>query len=150
MRAIGVLVVLALALTACTSSTQVEYSVRAACKTPRPFLEVRGQRVPIRSSQGRHPSVRVRVGEVIRMRATGGCARSVSASPQNDRLATIEKPARSSTGSAYFKAMRPGTVRLVIVMPMCAQPPHTTQTEPCLGGVRELGTVFVSVVGPTR
>ena len=96
------------------------------CEPPRTFLEVGGQSVFISSSWHQRRRITVRVGDAIRLRATGNCAETVSAYPQNTRLRVVEEPGDPEAGARYYQAVRPGVVRLVISMPMCARPSNST------------------------
>jgi hypothetical protein len=113
------------------------------CRPPRTFLEVDGRSVLVPSYGTARRRLTVRVGDVIRLRATGNCAWTVSASPQNPRLRVVW-PADPTAGPTRFRAVRPGVVRLAITMPMCALP-HGSTAPRCAGGIRGLGTVRVSV-----
>jgi hypothetical protein len=82
--------------------------------------------------------IAVRVGDTLQLIVTGNCAASVSASPQNARL-RLDAP-----GS--YRAVRPGRVRLVVDVPMCARPENPPATS-CRGGVNIIGSAFVRVRG---
>lgn len=114
------------------------------CEPPRTFLEVGGQSVFISSSWHQRRRITVRVGDAIRLRATGNCAETVSAYPQNTRLRLVEEPGDPEAGARYYQAVRPGVVRLVISMPMCALPSNST-AQRCIGGIRQMGTALVTV-----
>ena len=114
------------------------------CEPPRTFLEVGGQSVFISSSWHQPRRVTIRVGDAIRLRATGNCAKTVSAYPQNTRLRVVEEPGYPEAGARYYQAVRPGVVRLVISMPMCALPSNST-AQRCNGGIRQMGTALVTV-----
>ena len=80
------------------------------CETPHTFLEVGGLSVLIPSSvQEQRRRVVVRVGDDIRLRATGTCAQSVSPHPQNGRLRVVEEPGYPENGSRYYRATRRGS-----------------------------------------
>lgn len=114
------------------------------CEIPHTFLEVGGRSILIPSSAQEHRRVTVQVGDDIHLRATGNCAQSVSAHPQNGRLQVVEEPGYPENGSRY-RAARTGVVRLVISMPMCAVPANST-SAPCNGGLRQMGTALVQVM----
>jgi hypothetical protein len=118
-------------------------STRTTCERPRTFLKTDGQTVFLPSSGDQRRRVTVQVGDLVHVHATGSCARSVTASPQNSRLRVLWHLS-PEVGPTYFKASRPGVVRLVISMPMCALPPNST-APPCFGGVEALGTALVTV-----
>jgi hypothetical protein len=113
--------------------------MRTTADVPR----VGDQSVFIPSSDQRR-RVTVRVGDTIRLHATGNCTETVAAYPQNSRLRVVEEPGYPETGSRYYKAVRPGVVRLVTFMPMCASP-SDSPTQQCIGGVRRMGTALVTV-----
>ena len=113
------------------------------CRRPGTFLEVGGRGVFVPASGSALRRLTVRVGDVIRLRAAGNCAWTVSATPQNPRLRVVWQP-DSTAGPTRFEAVRPGVVRLGITMPMCALPLGSTAPR-CVGGIRGLGTVLVSV-----
>ena len=80
------------------------------------------------------------IGDTIHLRATGNCAESVSAAPQNKNLKKVGKPGSNTS----FQAVTPGVVDLDIVMPSCARPP--TYTGPvCAGGEGLLGVAVVTI-----
>jgi hypothetical protein len=118
-------------------------SARTTCERPRTFLKTSDHTVFIPSSLDQRRRVTVHVGEVIHLLATGNCARSVAASPQNSRLRVLWHLS-GGVGPTSFKAVRPGVVRLVVSMPMCALPPNSTAPR-CLGGVQAMGTALVTV-----
>lgn len=118
-------------------------SASTTCERPRAFVQTDGQTVFIPWSWDQRPRVRVHVGEVIHLVATGNCAKLVDASPQNGRLKVLWHPA-GGAGPRYFKAIQPGRVRLQVSMPVCATPPNSTMPR-CRGGVQMMGTALVTV-----
>jgi hypothetical protein len=112
---------------------------------PRSFLEVNGESVFIPSASSQRRRVTVRVGDTIRLRATGNCAETVLADPQNSRLRVVEDPGYPETRSRYCRAVRSGVVWLVTSMPMCASPSNSP-TQQCIGGIRWMGTALVTVI----
>lgn len=106
-------------------------STRTTCEGPRTFVKTDGRTVFIPSSWDQRRRVTVHVGDVVHVHATGNCARSVTASPQNSRLRELWRLSRG-VGPTYFRAIRPGVVRLVISMPMCALPPEPPPNKDCL------------------
>ena len=107
----------------------------------RVVVDVAGREVPVSRTSTEH--VEVRVGDVVRVRATGSCASTVSATPQNGRLE------HTTNRIPSFRAVRSGSVRLLVAMPMCARPRGHEMTG-CLGGIAELGSVAVTVTGTGR
>lgn len=143
---------LALVLAGCTSgdakapptgreSVTLAASNREDCDPPHTSLTVGPRNVSVPNDSSQPPSLTVRVGDTIQLRATGDCAYSVTGAPQNSRLRAVSGP-----GSKSYQAVRPGVVDLAITMPMCARPPTST-AAPCAGGVRLLGIARLSIHG---
>ncbi len=124
---------------AITESFAVATSSGNRCERPRAFLEVGHRSALVPFDRSTPLSLTVRVGDTIHLRATGNCAASVSASPQNKTLKRA-KPGSSTT----FQAVTPGVVDLEITMPACARPPTYTQ-PPCAGGLGLLGDAVITI-----
>lgn len=115
------------------------------CERPRTFVKTSDRSVFIPPSWDRHRHVTVHAGEVVHLVATGDCASSVSASPQNSRLRVMWHLGSTAGGPTFFRAIRPGIVRLVTSKPMCPALPRNTTAQRCIGGVQVMGTAIVRV-----
>lgn len=120
--------------------TQVVGAV-PSCLQPRTTAVLGRRHLPVTSAVRRPLRVSMMVGNRLRVRTFGACAREVEASPQNARLRAFTRPHGSNVRIVAFTAVRPGVVRLVLSMPMCTQlaPPR------CVGGIHLLGTLLVTV-----
>jgi hypothetical protein len=120
--------------------TQVVGAV-PSCFHPRATAVLGRRHLPVTSAVRRPLRVSMRVDSRLRVRTFGACAREVEASPQNARLRVFTRRHGSNVRIVAFTAGRPGVVRLVLSMPMCAQLAHSQ----CIGGIYLLGTLLVTV-----
>jgi hypothetical protein len=126
-------------------ATQVVGAV-PSCFHPRTTAVLGRRHLPVTSAVRRPLRVSMMVGNRLRVRTFGGCAREVEASPQNARLRVFTRRHAWNVRITAFTAVRQGVVRLVLSMPMCAQLAHSE----CIGGIHLLGTLLVTVKPRTR
>ena len=122
------------------------------CQTPRILLELGDERVfPV--LKGQVLRFTIHVDDVMRVRVTGNCARSVGVGVETDvyrstcagclRAVSDHPVARLRS----FQAVRPGVVDLAMSMPQCARAPIVPPGRvPCFGGLSMLGSALVTVL----
>lgn len=116
------------------------------CQPPGMFFKIGKRQVRIEPGWDTRTRFSVRLGDTFRLRATGNCGYTVSAHPQRKRVLRVtSNRLREDVGwPSHFEAVQSGVVRLVVTMPMCAQPRSAKPTG-CRGGIDTIGTAVVTV-----
>lgn len=115
-----------------------------ACFQPRTTAILSDRKRTVRRSARKPVRVSLRVGSTFVVRSFGACARDVTTSPQNGRVRIRRSKYGWGLRTTTFVAARPGRVRLIVAMPMCAQMDRSSGSA-CVGGIVFLGTILLHV-----
>lgn len=151
MLKLAMLLVVSLTAVGCSSSHRVVstgpvQSYGPRCGQTRVFLSTGGVSHRLSEGPGQVLRLTVRVGDVLRLRATGNCGWTVSATPQNYRLQEVKNSDPAQTSPKRWVAVAPGVVDFAVAMPSCAAPKSATGFTDCIGGINDLGTARVTVM----